>query len=85
VLHYVLGEHFSLGPLQFRLHFAKPVGIGALPMFTYTTNGMPSGGAVCRLRGTAPCPVQPVGDSAWVTNFSIGVAGFPPNGCSGAG
>jgi hypothetical protein len=80
VLDYVLGVNFSLGPLQFRLHFAKPVGVGALPRDTGTTNGMPSGGQAC-IR-SAPedqggCPAVPFGDSAWVTNFSIGVAGFP--------
>ncbi|HVE85434.1 MAG TPA: hypothetical protein VND93_21420, partial [Myxococcales bacterium] len=82
VLDYVLGVNFSLGPLQFRLHFAKPVGIGARPADTFTTNGMPSGGDFCNpnLSADSPfaCPAgEPKGDSAWVTNFSIGVAGLP--------
>jgi hypothetical protein len=80
VLDYVLGVNFALGPLLFRLHFAKPVGIGARPAFTLTTNGMPSGGRPCA--PSAPpdvggCPAEPVGDSEWVTNFSIGLVGFP--------
>jgi len=82
VLDYVLGVNFSLGPLQFRLHFAKPVGVGAMPKDTLTTNGMPSGGLFCspRLGVEDPngCPAEPTkDDSAWVTNFSIGVAGLP--------
>jgi len=80
VLDYVLGVNFSLGPLQFRLHFAKPVGIGALPRDTLTTNGMPSGGSFCNpllAESAGGCPAEPKGDSAWVTNFSIGVAGLP--------
>lgn len=82
VLDYVLGVNFSLGPLQFRLHFAKPVNVGALPRDTFTTNGMPSGGAFCnpRLAVDDPngCPDTPTKvDSTWVTNFSIGVAGLP--------
>ena len=81
VLDYVLGVNFSLGPLQFRLHFAKPVGIGAKPRDTFTTNGMPSGGGFCNpnldANTTGGCPDEPTGDSAWVTNFSIGVAGLP--------
>ncbi|HEY8211980.1 MAG TPA: tolB protein precursor protein [Myxococcaceae bacterium] len=80
VLDYVLGVNFSLGPLQFRLHFAKPVGIGAKPSDTFTTNGMPSGGLFCNPRLSAEaggCPDEVKLDSAWVTNFSIGVAGLP--------
>jgi hypothetical protein len=50
VLNWVVGVNFALGPLLFRLHFAKPVNIGALA-------GTPYGGE-------------------WVTNFSIGIAGF---------
>jgi hypothetical protein len=80
VLDYALGVNFSLGPLQFRLHFAKPVGIGAKPSDTFTTNGMPSGGLFCN-PNLAPdaggCPTEVKADSAWVTNFSIGVAGLP--------
>lgn len=80
VLDYVLGVNFALGPLLFRLHFAKPVGIGAQPEHTFTTTGMPSGGRPCL--PTAPidaggCPAEPLGDSEWVTNFSIGLVGFP--------
>jgi len=81
VLDYVLGVNFSLGPLQFRLHFAKPVGVGARPVDTFTTNGMPSGGSFCNPNlaegAMGACPLEPTGDSAWVTNFSIGVAGLP--------
>ncbi len=50
VLDLVVGFNFGLGPLLFRLHFAKPMDIGA-PV------GTPYGGD-------------------WVTNFSIGLAGF---------
>jgi outer membrane protein assembly factor BamA len=50
VLNYVFGVNFALGPLLFRLHFARPLNIGA-------TAGTPYGGE-------------------WVTNFSIGIAGF---------
>ncbi len=51
VLNFAVGSNFGVGPLLFRLHFAKNIGIGA-----------PAG--------------LPVAPSEWVTNFSIGIAGF---------
>ncbi len=44
VLDVVLGVNFGFGPLVFRLHFAKPVDIGADPRLSGISRGLPNNG-----------------------------------------
>ncbi|MDF1563161.1 MAG: tolB protein precursor protein [Deltaproteobacteria bacterium] len=44
VLDVVLGVNFGFGPLVFRLHFAKPVDVGANPTLVGVERGLPNNG-----------------------------------------